>query len=244
MFRIIYLCLLMLLLCGCFAGHADTAILAESNSPGTSASVPFDELPTETPKMQIPSLSCNTNRLISFFEALTVHPRTTLSPEEDVAANLIISLLESDCVVREECIPIIENIKDGIITQEVTDIESADYLLRNLIVPINEGAEKIVIICAHYDSLGGIGALDNATGVAALMELAQNLSTYDKESIYELRLIFFSGEESLLKGSWWYNELLPDEEHDKIAAVINLDCIGFNGTAQATVKIVNSDSQD
>ena len=108
---------------------------------------------------------------------------------------------------------------------------------RNVIGYIDHGAEHTVVIGAHYDHLGygGFGSLhagepeihngadDNASGVAGMLYLAEQLMTNHKGNNY--LFIAFSGEEKGLWGSNYYvkNPCIALEEMNYM---INLDMIG------------------
>lgn len=83
---------------------------------------------------------------------------------------------------------------------------------------------KTLIISAHYDSYtGSIGANDNASGVAAILEVSRLLK--DVELAFNLHFILFSGEEKWMLGSRWYLGNLTKDEKEKIIGNINIDTI-------------------
>ena len=97
---------------------------------------------------------------------------------------------------------------------------------RNIIVKRKDANPKLktVIFSARYDSYkGSIGALDNAGGVAALMEMARVLS--DKELSYNPEFVFFDSEH-LRRGSRHFVASLSKEEKDNIYGVVNINSIG------------------
>jgi len=97
---------------------------------------------------------------------------------------------------------------------------------RNIIVKRKDANPKLktVIFSARYDSYkGSIGALDNAGGVAALMEMARILS--DKELSYNPEFVFFDSEH-LSRGSRHFVASLSKEEKDNIYGVVNINSIG------------------
>jgi hypothetical protein len=91
----------------------------------------------------------------------------------------------------------------------------------------------IYIVCAHYDSVTTFCADDNATGVAAVLEIARILSVQDMDStiIYAL----WDEEEIGLLGANFYAEQAADTSNgntrDTILGVINMDMIGYDGDA-------------
>ena len=84
-------------------------------------------------------------------------------------------------------------------------------------------SEKKIMICAHYDTKHGTpGALDNASGVAALLCLAEHLKELDLK--YALELVAFGGEDSWFPGDALYTREYPP---DNLEATINLDGLGL-----------------
>lgn len=96
--------------------------------------------------------------------------------------------------------------------------------------------DDIYIICAHYDSVTTFCADDNASGVAAVLEIARIMSTQctDNTIIYAL----WDEEENGLNGSNFYALEAADTSNgntrDNILGVINMDMIGYDGDAPGT----------
>ncbi len=90
-------------------------------------------------------------------------------------------------------------------------------------------SNKTVVITAHYDHLGEInnqifpGADDNASGIAALLELAQKFSQA-KDLFYNILFLATSAEEAGLLGSE-YHVNKASFESDKILCNLNIDMI-------------------
>jgi hypothetical protein len=91
-------------------------------------------------------------------------------------------------------------------------------------------ASEWVVLGAHYDHIGvdqrgriGLGADDNASGTAALLELAEALAV--ARPARSVMFAAFSGEEDGLLGSKALARALPMPK-ESIAAMINLDMIG------------------
>lgn len=87
-------------------------------------------------------------------------------------------------------------------------------------------ADQIIVISAHYDDTGYGAVLDNATGVAVLLEVARSIA--NSNGIAEVRFVLFGGEQNDLNGSRNYVSGLSEEEN--ILADINLDYLGIKGT--------------
>ena len=101
-----------------------------------------------------------------------------------------------------------------------------DGIGENIIVTKNSSidTQKNLIISAHYDSAeDSVGANDNGSGVAAVLELARILK--DTEIPYNIKFILFSGEEKYMLGSRWYVGKLTEDERKQIIGVINIDTI-------------------
>src|SRR5690606_38546183 len=98
--------------------------------------------------------------------------------------------------------------------------------------------DEVIVIGAHYDHLGhgGSGSLapnsteihhgadDNASGTAAIIEMAKNFAHSGKNA-RTLVFISFSGEEEGLYGSNWYVNH-PTFPIAQTVAMINLDMVG------------------
>jgi hypothetical protein len=97
---------------------------------------------------------------------------------------------------------------------------------------------EALIISAHFDHVGQsgntiyYGALDNASGVYAITELANKLKAYSNNSILprDVYICAFNGEESGINGSTYFAEYMKNK-YDKLI-VINLDTIGLKGEKQ------------
>ena len=83
---------------------------------------------------------------------------------------------------------------------------------------------NIIILCAHYDSIGP-GARDNASGVAAVLTLLSRVTHQKAYENTELRFIAFTAEETGHQGSQTYVEELSQDERDRIIAVFNIDIL-------------------
>lgn len=98
-------------------------------------------------------------------------------------------------------------------------------------LPRRGGAAPVVIIGAHYDSQGVAasgrhfpGADDNASGVAALLELARLLGRGAAPGV-DVWIVAFGAEERGLLGSKYFVRHAPVELR-RVALMINLDMVG------------------
>ena len=107
--------------------------------------------------------------------------------------------------------------------------------VRNLEVAISApgaGTRRLVVIGAHYDSAqGAVGADDNGSGVAVLLELARGLRSLLPAAGLELRLVFYVNEEL----PWFGTEKMGSHVHAsglaregrEVIAMLSLESIGW-----------------
>lgn len=92
----------------------------------------------------------------------------------------------------------------------------------------------ILIVSAHHDSKDvTVGANDNASGTAMVLELARVLANVESDT--EIRFITFSGEEEGLRGSARYVSELSEAEKSHIVGDIQIDMIGHYMAEKTTV---------
>jgi hypothetical protein len=102
--------------------------------------------------------------------------------------------------------------------------------------------EYVVILCAHYDSTSGSetsstlapGADDNASGTAAVMEIARVFA--GRPFDFTLKFVCFSAEEWGLYGSKHYAEEAR-KAGEKILGVLNMDMIAYTDALPEDLNI-------
>ena len=107
-----------------------------------------------------------------------------------------------------------------------------DIPVRNIEAELKGGARasEIVVVGAHYDSVGGaVGANDNGSGVAAMLELARLARA--RRPARTLRFVAFVNEEppffkSEVMGSLRYARRAK-ERGENIVAMVSLETIGY-----------------
>lgn len=138
----------------------------------------------------------------------------------------------------------------GVIFTMKSKVVSPQSIGHNVVAFKNNHRKKTVIICAHHDHIGfneydnsrykgpqaiHNGADDNASGVAAMIELSKQLN---KRGLRKNNYLFiaFSGEELGLLGSKFFtkNPLIP---MDKINYVINIDMLGRLDSTKKSLTI-------
>jgi hypothetical protein len=121
-----------------------------------------------------------------------------------------------------------------------TDVERQNKTVHNIVGFLPGETDEYVIIGAHYDHLGmgeqsslatgdmkgkpHLGADDNASGTAGVLELAKRLSKEPKRKRGIVFLAFASEELGLLGSNYYVNH--PELPLEKCVAMINLDMIG------------------
>lgn len=108
------------------------------------------------------------------------------------------------------------------------DAASARRTTHNVVGEIGpEGAERVLMAGAHLDSVvAGPGLNDNGSGVAAVLEVAEQLASRPLADGAALRVGFWGAEEIGLVGSRRYVRGLSPAERRRIRAYVNLDMVG------------------
>ncbi|HEX5145459.1 MAG TPA: M28 family metallopeptidase [Conexibacter sp.] len=95
----------------------------------------------------------------------------------------------------------------------------------NVVAELPGAGDELLVVGAHYDTQReGVGAHDNATGLAALLEIARAWS--GRRLRRSVRFVAFCDEESTLRGAEGYCRRHADEL-DATVAMINLDALAW-----------------
>lgn len=126
----------------------------------------------------------------------------------------------------------------GLADVHFEDFYSEDYRdqNRNVVGEIGTG-DKIIVVGAHRDTaIGCPGAVDNAAGVASVMEAARVLATC-KDSIktYKLKFVIFDKEELYYPALWGSRDYASRHENENIRRMINFDCLGLKENPGLTI---------
>lgn len=128
------------------------------------------------------------------------------------------------------------------------------YTMRNVVATLpgkGPNSDKYYLMTAHYDSIASKtdgwkenwrslpapGAVDNASGVAGILEAARILSQQDFD--FTIKFIAFTGEEIGLFGSKHFAELAEKEDYP-ILGVLNFDMIGHDEDDILDVHVVGN----
>src|SRR5712691_8988120 len=115
------------------------------------------------------------------------------------------------------------------------EFETEGVKVRNLEVSRpgpGTGKLRLIVVGAHYDSAqGAVGADDNGSGVAALLEIARILKFVQPAEGLEIRLVFYVNEElpwfgTEKMGSHVHASGLAREERE-VVAMLSLETIGW-----------------
>lgn len=134
-------------------------------------------------------------------------------------------------------------------------------LQRNLIIDLPGRSDELIYLVAHYDKtdanpltfisllLNGVldplvsptflsdGAIDNASGVSVVLQLAAALS--ERSHYYSYRILFPGSEETGLRGTRAHIARLSQVERDRIRYVINVDSVGVSGVGSCVTTGVS-----
>ena len=115
------------------------------------------------------------------------------------------------------------------------EFEAEGVKVRNLEVSRSgpgSGKPRLIVVGAHYDSAqGAVGADDNGSGVAALLELARVLKPVRPAEGLEMRLVFYVNEEL----PWYGTENMGSHVHAsglaregrEVVAMLSLETLGW-----------------
>ncbi|HXK32931.1 MAG TPA: M28 family peptidase, partial [Dehalococcoidia bacterium] len=118
---------------------------------------------------------------------------------------------------------------DGVTVAIVTGEESATGY--NIIAKSADTSACSVVVGGHYDSVFTTGgADDNASGTAAVLEVARVSAARGEQQ--GRCFVLFGAEEWGLFGSQAYVDALPDAELNAIRLMVNLDVVGVAGPLQ------------
>lgn len=126
----------------------------------------------------------------------------------------------------------------------------SQYTSRNIVatIPGRTAPEREIILCAHYDSYSSNsaatlapGADDNASGTAAVMEIARIMKNYTFD--YTLKFICFSAEEFGMYGSRHYAQSAR-AAGEIIAGVINMDMIAYADVLPEDLEVIVNPNSD
>jgi len=169
----------------------------------------------------------------------------SVAEEVATAAGLDLAMLEQQAQSPEfKAIPLGSSMDASVQNQIVRDLS---YNVGALI-PGSERPDEVFIYAAHWDHIGtdpeaaegedGIfnGAVDNASGVAALLELAQSFSALPRAPSRSVAFLAVTAEESGLLGSAYY-ATHPAVPMNRTIGGINMDALPVYGPTNDVVVV-------
>ena len=182
------------------------------------------------------------------------------TPIVTASGEKLSNLAEVEATLDKELEPLSQTIKGWKVAAKgefkMAGIETSNII--GIIEGEGPNADETIVVGAHYDHLGNgsygsraqgdqrgkihNGADDNATGTAAVMELARRFAARDKKPGRRIVFICFTAEEMGLLGAYHYvnNPTIP---LDKTVAMINFDMIGWLRDDEVTLFGWNSSKQ-
>ncbi|HWD86609.1 MAG TPA: M28 family peptidase [Mucilaginibacter sp.] len=163
---------------------------------------------------------------------VTLHDKLTWDVGQDVADYTAVDVLKSAVQGQPESIEI--NVENKLV--EGFKAANVCGIVRGTAKP-----DSFIVMTAHYDHLGGMGAKiyfpganDNASGISQLLSLARYYAKNPQP--YSMVFICFSGEEAGLLGSKYFSEnpLIP---LSNIRFLLNMDMLG---TGEEGITAVNA----
>ena len=107
-------------------------------------------------------------------------------------------------------------------------------------IPGNGTSSTILVLSAHFDSVRDtVGAIDNASGAAALLEAARVIKQSGMQYNFEIRFCFFSAEEDGYKGAYEY---IRRQGSTELAnhIVFNVDMAGYANDGRPHALVVST----
>ncbi|MFD1706038.1 M28 family peptidase [Siminovitchia sediminis] len=101
-----------------------------------------------------------------------------------------------------------------------------------------KAADQIIIVGSHHDSVSGSpGANDDASGVAATLELARVLANMPTDT--EIRFVTFGAEELGLIGSYEYVDTMSEDERSRVIGMFQMDMVGSRDAGELVMFTVD-----
>jgi Zn-dependent M28 family amino/carboxypeptidase len=109
------------------------------------------------------------------------------------------------------------------------------------VIAESKGGDKnhVVVVDAHLDAIYGAGMLDNASGSATILDVAQKMKNV--QPLNKLRFIWFGGEELGLLGSAYYVNNLSSSELSHIGYDLDAD---VTATPNYTIGVLDPAGPD
>jgi Zn-dependent M28 family amino/carboxypeptidase len=97
----------------------------------------------------------------------------------------------------------------------------------NVICTLQGTSDETIVIGAHFDTINGLGVVDNWSGAALLPSLFRGLA--GRKRNHTFLFIGFTDEEIGFRGSEAYVKQMSRARRSRVRAMINIDCVGMSG---------------
>lgn len=155
--------------------------------------------------------------------AIVIYNDTGLRSQSVKVSGNTIPVIGANTVIGEELISNAGNISISKVERPISwNVEAVKE-------SSTKEPEAIIYVTSHLDSvMGAPGATDNASAVAAVLELAKQYKDVDTGGV-EIHFVAFGGEEAGLLGSAAFVSQIPEEDK-AIAINFNMDMLSSTGT--------------
>ena len=155
--------------------------------------------------------------------AIVIYNDTGLRSQSVKVSGNTIPVIGANTVIGEELISNAGNISISKVERPISwNVEAVKEAS-------TKEPESIIYVTSHLDSvMGAPGATDNASAVAAVLELAKQYKNVDTGGV-EIHFVAFGGEEAGLLGSAAFVSQIPEEDK-AIAINFNMDMLSSTGT--------------
>jgi Zn-dependent M28 family amino/carboxypeptidase len=161
----------------------------------------------------------------------------------DAAGNPIVPTIPVAFVNFSDGVALLDQFQRGtppemnITIKAIVDPSRDDW---NVIAESKGGdANHVVVVDAHLDAIYGAGMLDNASGSATILDVAQKMKNVQPRN--KLRFIWFGGEELGLLGSAYYVNNLSSSELSHIGYDLDAD---VTATPNYTIGVLDPAGPD
>jgi len=165
----------------------------------------------------------NITKYVTDLVAIGVRHGDATNLTRNIAArDLIIQKYKDFGYIDNDAQPTIDEISTHTFTANSQSLQNIIVTKKGTTYP-----DEYVIVCGHFDSVAaGVGANDNGSGVATILELARILKNVPTE--YSIKFINFNAEEDGLLGSTAFVTDVVNSTNPKmkIRLVLNIDMIG------------------
>lgn len=245
--NLIIIALVFFLLFTASCSNSENSTVSSNQTPKAKTSIP--EIPEVRSSIKVPTIE----RIVDTLSSDEFEGRRTFSNGNEKAGKYIASIFADIGLDSLSGNSYFLEYEQNSVSENYNSTETVQN-----IVGLIKGtdSDKAIIISAHFDSIGikdgeiYRGAYDNASGVAALIEMAEKLKKISVENSFESNIIFcaFNGEEQLYAGSAAFVKQSLSESGYKNMYNINIDSIGaknggkyvFPNDSKYSIKLYDS----